>query len=81
MGLSTRNQVPITAQRLLEVEVPALKDQLNISQFVGALGFKLNAELSGPHCRLMEKRAAFPYRLDEVIRQWHRRHHNVSERR
>ncbi|MCO5337601.1 restriction endonuclease subunit S [Delftia tsuruhatensis] len=37
MGLSTRNQVPITAQRLLEVEVPALQDQVNISEFVGAL--------------------------------------------
>lgn len=37
MGLSTRNQVPITAQRLLEVEVPALQDQQKISDFVGAL--------------------------------------------
>ena len=37
MGLSTRNQVPITAQRLLEVEVPPLRVQLLISEFVGAL--------------------------------------------
>ncbi|MCK6432405.1 MAG: restriction endonuclease subunit S [Burkholderiaceae bacterium] len=37
MGLSTRNQVPITAQRLLEVEVPPLRVQQLISEFVGAL--------------------------------------------
>ena len=37
MGLSTRNQVPITAQRLLEVEVPPLNIQCRISEFVGAL--------------------------------------------
>ena len=37
MGLSTRNQVPITAQRLLEVEVPPLKVQHRISEFIGAL--------------------------------------------
>jgi type I restriction enzyme S subunit len=37
MGLSTRNQVPITAQRLLEVEVPQLKTQHRISEFVGAI--------------------------------------------
>ena len=37
MGLSTRNQVPITAQRLLEVEVPSLSVQRRISEFVGAL--------------------------------------------
>ena len=37
MGLSTRNQVPITAQRLLEVEVPPLKAQHRISEFIGAL--------------------------------------------
>ncbi|WP_394206967.1 restriction endonuclease subunit S [Pseudomonas putida] len=37
MGLSTRNQVPITAQRLLEVEVPFLAVQCQISKFVGAV--------------------------------------------
>ncbi len=37
MGLSTRNQVPITAQRLLEIEVPPLKVQHRISEFVGAI--------------------------------------------
>jgi len=37
MGLSTRNQVPITAQRLLEIEVPPLETQLAISNMVGAL--------------------------------------------
>jgi type I restriction enzyme, S subunit len=37
MGLSTRNQVPITAQRLLEVEVPPMSVQYRISEFVGAL--------------------------------------------
>jgi type I restriction enzyme S subunit len=37
MGLSTRNQVPITAQRTLEVEVPILAIQRQISDFVGAL--------------------------------------------
>ena len=37
MGLSTRNQVPITAQRLLEVEVPPMAVQYQISEFVGAL--------------------------------------------
>ena len=37
MGLSTRNQVPITAQRKLEVEVPSLAVQIQISAFVGAL--------------------------------------------
>lgn len=37
MGLSTRNQVPITAQRLLEVEVPSLREQHEISDFVGSI--------------------------------------------
>ncbi|HTN30434.1 MAG TPA: restriction endonuclease subunit S [Pseudomonas sp.] len=37
MGLSTRNQVPITAQRLLEVEVPPLAVQRQLSEFVGAI--------------------------------------------
>ncbi|MEZ1437665.1 restriction endonuclease subunit S [Pseudomonas shirazica] len=37
MGLSTRNQVPITAQRLLEVEVPSLTVQRQLSEFVGAV--------------------------------------------
>jgi type I restriction enzyme, S subunit len=37
MGLSTRNQVPITAQRLLEVEVPSLAVQRQLSDFVGAI--------------------------------------------
>lgn len=37
MGLSTRNQVPITAQRLLEVEVPPLAIQRQISEFVGSI--------------------------------------------
>ena len=37
MGLSTRNQVPITAQRLLAVEVPPLAVQRELSAFVGAI--------------------------------------------
>lgn len=37
MGLSTRNQVPITAQRLLEIEVPPLDVQGQLSEFVGAI--------------------------------------------
>jgi type I restriction enzyme S subunit len=37
MGLSTRNQVPITAQRLLQVEVPSLSVQRQLSEFVGAI--------------------------------------------
>jgi type I restriction enzyme S subunit len=37
MGLSTRNQVPITAQRLLEVDLPPMPVQRRISEFVGAL--------------------------------------------
>jgi type I restriction enzyme S subunit len=37
MGLSTRNQVPITAQRLLEIEVPSLREQEKISDFVGSI--------------------------------------------
>ncbi len=37
MGLSTRNQVPITAQRLLEVEVPSLQEQHKISDFVSSI--------------------------------------------
>ncbi len=37
MGLSTRNQVPITAQRLLEVDLPPMPVQHQISEFVGAL--------------------------------------------
>jgi type I restriction enzyme S subunit len=37
MGLSTRNQVPITAQRLLEVEVPCLQEQQKISDFVSLI--------------------------------------------
>jgi type I restriction enzyme, S subunit len=37
MGLSTRNQVPITAQRLLKIEVPTLTVQRQISDFVGAI--------------------------------------------
>jgi type I restriction enzyme S subunit len=36
MGLSTRNQVPITAQRLLEVDVPPLHIQRKISEIIGA---------------------------------------------
>jgi type I restriction enzyme S subunit len=37
MGLSTRNQVPITAQRLLEIEVPSLNEQHKISSFVSSI--------------------------------------------
>jgi len=37
MGLSTRNQVPITAQRLLSVVVPSMRTQQHISQMLGAL--------------------------------------------
>lgn len=42
MGLSTRNQVPITAQRLLEVEVPSLAVQRQLSEFVGAVDDRIN---------------------------------------
>lgn len=37
MGLSTRNQVPITAQRLLEIDVPSIEDQNKISTLIGSL--------------------------------------------
>ena len=37
MGLSTRNQVPITAQRLLEVEMLDIGVQRQLSEFVGAI--------------------------------------------
>ena len=53
MGLSTRNQVPITAQRLLAVEVPPLTVQRELSAFVGAIDDRItllretNATLEG----------------------------------
>ncbi len=42
MGLSTRNQVPITAQRLLTIEVPSLAVQTEIANCIQALDNRLN---------------------------------------